>query len=165
MVTYRLTDEDIISGNRLWWRYRIKPYAYIAAFLLIWIGMCLFSGLTGRETLVVAIVTNFFVSLCAILGMHYVLPRISTWQSLRYFRQASNSALDTSADWDKMHIAFSQTDAFQKLPWRDIKGWRENDDVIVLMRIGPMFNPIPKRAMNAQQLENLRSCMTEAGIS
>lgn len=63
MITYQLTDEDIVSGNRLWWRYRVKPYAFIGALLLLWFGLCVFSGLTGRETLVVAIVINFFTSL------------------------------------------------------------------------------------------------------
>lgn len=165
MISYRLTDEDILPGNNLWWRYRNRPSIFVLAYVLIGIGMGVYSHYIDRNPLLTSVATAVVTPIFCVLALRYILPRLSRRQTLQYFQQASSSGQATSVEWDDTHIAFRQPDAFQRLPWRDIKAWRENDDMIVLMRIGPMFNPIPKRALDAQQLESLRACMARAGIS
>ncbi|WP_442881801.1 YcxB family protein [Devosia sp.] len=71
---------------------------------------------------------------------------------------------EVEVSWTDTHLSLTQPNAHQTRTWSDIKSWAEDDGVIVLFEAGPIFVPIPKRALTTVLLSEMRDSLSQAGV-
>ncbi|MBW6423176.1 YcxB family protein [Rhizobium sp. XQZ8] len=164
MIRYSLTEADIIAGNDMWRRHQLKPHKLIIFMLVAWAIAGIYFHALFEQPAWLAAISGLAVILAIVLALMWMTKRLSRGKTLQYFREAANSRQEISADWDETHIWLKQEDGYVKMPWSDIKAWTEDETVLTLLRNSPIFYAIPKRALDAQALNNLRICLTKAGV-
>lgn len=164
MISYQLTDDDLISAHDLWWRHQQKPFGLACFFLVIAVAATTLLVKMSQKPLLEAVIVGAIIGISGLGGLLYFGIKRSRRITLDNFRALSSAREETTVEWDATHIAFRQNESYQKSPWSDVRAWRESDDVIVLMRVANLFSPIPKRAFDSQALSAFRETITNAGI-
>lgn len=165
MITYRLTEMDVIAGNELWRRAQIKASAFTGLFLAIWAGFGYFLHYQGRSFFY-AVVVAALVAVAGMAGLAWVSRTSSRRQALHFFHSAPPSARgEVELDWTDSHITFRQENSHQTLAWNEFRKWAEDDQVLVLLTSGPIFHPLPKRVLTPALVEQVRNRLETAGVA
>jgi len=164
LIRYSLTEADIIAGNDMWRRHQLKPSKLIIFILIASTISGIYFGALLEQPVWLAAISGLTSILAIVVVVMLTTRRISRTKTLQYFREAANARQEVTADWDETHIRLKQEDGYVKMPWTDIKAWAEDETVLTLLRSSPIFYAIPKRALDAQALESLRTCLTKAGV-
>lgn len=163
-ITFKLTEADIAAGNELWRRNRVKPWALLILFAVscgLMTSILMIAEVPFGPLSILLIVVGAVV----FLGATYVLSKRSSRRTaLRYFRQSRAIQQEVALSWTDTNLALKQPDGQQDRPWSDSKFWAEDDTVLVLLSVGPMFTAIPKRVLTPDQLDDIRACLARAGV-
>lgn len=166
MITYRLSEADIVAGNELWRRAQIKAWATIALFLTIWTGFGSYLHFGGGHSILYAVIVAGLVAVSGVAGLAWISRTSSRRQALHFFRSAPpTSRGDVTLDWTDSHVTFRQENSHQTLPWNEFRKWDEDDDVLVLLTSGPIFHPLPKQALTPALVEEVRNRLKAAGVA
>lgn len=166
MVTYRLTEAELVAGNVLWRKYNIGDGRIVIGFVFIWLIALGYFQAILEFSVPSAVAAGFVVSFCAMFGVMWASSAASRRNTLHYFRTGPSASRDeVRLDWSRDTITFQQENGYQKLTWTDFKHWNEDETVFVFLRTGPIFYPVPKRDLSPQQLDDLRARLEQAGVS
>jgi hypothetical protein len=162
-IRYRVTEPDIVAGNNLWRRHQIKAWRLILTVVLICIiGLAVLTAMAALDwDTAVAMAAAILVGTAAAL---MVGKRRSQRTALRYFRQSRAMQEEIAISWSKTHLSLRQNDSYQNSPWTDFRAWAEDDVVIVLFSVGPIFVPIPKRVLTGDQAADIIACLGAAEV-
>lgn len=164
MIRYSLTEADIIAGNDMWRRHQLKPHKVIIFIVIASIILGIYFRALLEQPIWLAAIAGISTTLVIILALTLTTKRMSRKKTLQYFREAANARQEITSDWDETDIWLKQQDGYVKMPWTDIKAWGEDETVLALLRNGPIFYAIPKRALDAQALDSLRASLAKAGV-
>lgn len=156
MITYTLTEADILAGNRLWRRRRTRPVAIVALFCLVWAAMAVYGVIVSHDPLIPAVVIGLLTAVVAIPCLLLIRSRTASKRVLRAFRSSADGLKPTEAAWNDRCISFRRQDKSAEHPWADFIAYAESKSVIALFRTGAIVHPLPKRAFTDEQLQSLR---------
>ncbi|TCR06680.1 YcxB family protein [Neorhizobium sp. JUb45] len=161
---YSLTEQDVVAGNDMWRRHQMNIWPLVAVMAFSWL---LISAYFARTFAGFALAAVSF----GVLTINLALAAVALWHGKRKsrlmaastFRAASDQGREVKVTWNADGIEFSQRKANRKQAWREISHWAESDETFVMLGRGGMFNPIPKRAFSAADLEQIRDHLTRTG--
>lgn len=161
---YSLTEQDVVSGNDLWRRQQtnIWPLATVLSFSWLLISTYMARTLTGIPlVLTVLFILVLVLALGAVTLWHG--KRQSRRKAATVFRNAAGASREVRISWDAEKIEFHQKKAYRTQKWSEISRWAESEATFVLLGTDGTFNPIPKRALTADDLRELKSHLLTAG--
>ena len=171
MTEYRslLTEDDVVSANRLWlrWRRSWKYWSLLFAFVVVVVFAVGIAPKLNRGD-GTAIVRAFAfaigwaaIAISTVIGLNYVLaPR----HARKLFRQNKSLHLEAMIGWSDEGFSYKSSLASGLQPWGHYRAWTENKDVLVMFLTDNMFNIVPKRDIPKATLEELKNLLTNAGI-
>jgi hypothetical protein len=165
LITYRLTEADIVAGNTLWRKYHSNDVAIAVVLLAVWaiISVCLGKFLLWST--VEAAVGGLIIGASVLSGILLVGHYASRRTALHYFRTGPESGRgEISVEWSADHVTFRQGESTNKLKWSDFRNWSEDKTLLVLLGTGPIFYAMPKRAFTAEELRDFHSHRQTAGV-
>jgi len=166
LITYRLTEADIVAGNELWRRSHIRAWAIIGLFLIIWAGFGCYLHAGGGRSIPYSMIVAGLVAAGGMAGLAWISRTSSRRQALHFFRSAPPTTRgDVTLDWTDSHVTFRQESSHQTLPWHEFRKWDEDDHVLVLLTSGPIFHPLPKQALTPVHVEEVRNRLAAAGVA
>lgn len=166
MITYRLTDADIVAGNTLWRKYHVKDATIIVAFLAVGAIIAFYLHGILERSVVEAAIGGLILSACIVFGVLWLGQNASRRKTLYYFRTGPEAAHgELSVEWGPDHVTFRQAENINKLRWSDFQRWSDDETILVLLGTGPIFYAMPKRAFSVEQLHDFHSHLETAGLA
>lgn len=163
-VRYSLTEQDVVSGNDLWRRQQMNIWPLVAVLTFSWlmISAYLARTLTGIAFgLAIGLLAVVLLLLAAVTLWHG--KRKSRRLAVSVFRMQKDSGRAMKMAWNADEIEFNQRKASRKQAWKEITGWAQDDTTLVLLGKGRTFNPIPVRALSADDLAQIKAHLALAG--
>ena len=165
---FRPTIEDYIAANRAWfWRALLtrKFFGVVA----VGVGVVAVMGIviswsetdaSFRLHLVGGMGIGFIAWMAIGTGLGYALqPRAAR----RLFRQHRALNRDYTFGWDTAGTRFTTSNGYSDTPWHDYHGWYDGRAVLLLMLNDRLFHFIPHRALDPEQLADLRALAPRPG--
>lgn len=153
-VSYTNTWEDVLAANRL--RLKTPRRRRFALAVLALIGVAETAiGLVSTDVLLIGL--GLFSCLAYPtwrLALHYwLLPRISR----RYYQQAAVLHEPITAAWSAHGLATQSRMMTTSMPWSAYIGRLEDDVILLFFQTDTFCQFIPKRALSAEQVQQLRA--------
>lgn len=82
----------------------------------------------------------------------------------RAFREQRNLHEDHEIAWSERSYAAVGRTTRSDLPWSDYLKWRENDRVLLLYVSSGFYQVLPKRALSADAVSDIRGHLERAGV-
>lgn len=164
-VSFRYTEDDVVSGNLAFYRSKLQIPATRALwlFLLIWVGGIVGLVLWIDDTSpIIAGLGGLAAGVIALVLIH----RINLWYLRRYGRRnfaQQRSLADTHIfSWNAAGFETRSDRGSQKLDWSDLHRWWEDDRLLMLYLAERLYIAVPKRALSAEQINALREHLSSA---
>ena len=153
-VSYTNKWEDVLAANRL--RLRTPRHRRLAWAALALIGVAEIAlGLVGTDVLLIGL--GLFCCLAYPtwrLALHYwLLPRLSR----RYYQQAAVLHEPITVAWSAHGLATQSPMVTTSMPWSAYIGRLEDDVILLFFQTDMLYQFIPKRALSAEQVQQLRA--------
>ncbi|MGE7367937.1 YcxB family protein [Neorhizobium sp. NPDC001467] len=163
-IRYSLTEEDVLAGNDMWRRHQMNVWPLVAVMGFSWLLISAYFVRTVTGPALAAVSAG-------VLAVNLALAAAALWHGKRKsrltaasrFRAAPDRGRTTEVTWNADGIEFAQSKARRRQNWREIARWAESDDMFVMFGKDGMFNPIPKRAVSAEDLLDIKSHLARAG--
>ena len=157
---FQITVDDLINTRRLHYRAYLKSKRSKRAFILgtlFMLAMGLITiwpfGLKNGLIITVLALAYWVVAYSLMLAIQYWrLPA----QSRRHFEQHKALHAPHSITWSDSDIVFTSAGSTTRLAWTDFVDVLEDEQYIMLRQTEILFNPVPKRALTAEQITDLR---------
>lgn len=165
-ASFQPTADDLLAGNRLFYRTSLRSWRVARAFLL---GGAVFAAVFlscvwGQGLIVMAFtaiggVVGWAVALGVILlGNYLQLPR----RVRRIYAQQKALHDGVEVTWSEAGITITSSRGGGTFNWSDFLRMHRDDHVVILLQSEALFNFIPIRALTAQQADNIEACYTKA---
>lgn len=157
-ITYALNQRDFFESliairNRKTW-----PKWVFRAALLLLVSLIAFSVLTSPRS---QLVSNL-IPLLALLLLWVVLLWACPWWSARtqFLKQPSAHGQRT-ASFDSNAVHWEWDGGSSVVEWKTYIRWMESENQVLLCSSPIQCGIVPKRALNAEQLSELRTLLTQ----
>ena len=165
--TLTLTLDDYAAAQRLFCRTRRWPQVLraalvvaIAAFLAWLVPDFIADGFTGDDLLLLFLAAY----ICFLLWMFYAERWGRPLGTRKTFRQQKALQSQLTMGWSIDGYTIESERGRWVSPWSDYLAWAEDKDVLIALQTARMFNLIPKRALEAGDLDEIRSHLQTAGV-
>jgi hypothetical protein len=157
-ITLTLTADDYIAANKLFTiktftsRWRLAGYLIIVAIFVL----SLFAPESRRSAF-----TPFYI----MMAVGFALPFFQYFYVARAAARKSYAAqktlrYETMVSWTEDNVTLTNQQGGVTIPWSDFLKWADNDKVFLLFQGPRLFNMLPKRALTAAQIDDLRAILT-----
>jgi hypothetical protein len=157
-ITLTLTADDYIAANRLFTVKTFTSHWRVAAYLLIVaiFTLSLFAPESSRSAF-----TPFYI----MMAVGFALPFFQYFYVARAAARKSYAAqktlrYETMVVWTEDNVTLTNEQGGVTIPWSDFLKWADNDRVFLLFQGPRLFNMLPKRALTAAQIDDLRAILT-----
>ena len=160
-IKFTLTEQEAVAAALLVLNKQL--WAKRSFRLLLWtiLGLLLIAGLLDpsalRRPLLLAMIG---MAIVLVLMIRLVVP----FHAKRHFRQAAALRDEIEVTWDDEGVGFSGAHGNSRLVWGEFHRWAENDRLVLLYQSQMLYNIIPKRALTAEQVGELRRSLEAAQV-
>lgn len=168
-ASFNLTELDLRRANRLNALASLREPKTLRALALLW-GVSLlpaagfFLTTTGATAELRDGMLLFALAVTAVIAFVAVGVPLLVGPSVirRRFREEKLLRQPVSVSWDEQVFEAEQPGVQNRLAWRDYLRFREDEHVFLLMLSSANFQILPKRALSAAQIEDLRQELSRA---
>lgn len=161
---YTLTEQDVIAGNDMWRRHQMNIWPLTAVMAFSWLLISAYFARTFSGLALASISAGIF-------AVNLALAALALWHGKRKSRLVAAATFSAAPDkgrevkvtWNADGIEFSQRKASRRQSWREISSFAESEETFVMLGRKGMFNPIPKRAFSADDLQQIKDHLGKAG--
>jgi hypothetical protein len=168
--TVSLREEDLYRGFRLnGVNRRARPllWAVLVCVLLIAAllaaspsSLCLIIRSPGSMMLVGAVLLAAFL-VALVLGTRNMI-----WRSMARRTLEQRRELGTPIQWafDEQGVRIITRFTSSAVPWDALRGWREDQHVLLVYLADQLFHSVPKEQVDAATLDTLRDALESHGV-
>lgn len=167
-TTFTLTADDMIRANLgiIKWRQRqprqrLLRWGGVAAMVVLGLWMSWPASLlfTGSVILAVAIMSPLIA-----MALNWI-QRIEIKRRVRKsFAQHRSIHQPIDVDWNDDELSFATSASHVRRPWGDHVAWSFDGQVFAVFATDNLYHPIPSHALSAEQVADLTSLMSAAGV-
>lgn len=163
-ATVTLTEDDYAAAKKLHvlnsfrGRAPLSAMAVIAALYVIFL-FATFAGVRSSG-LPNEVTHALFLFLLASPIVTYLL--LAPYVARRTFRQQKTLHQPVTYSWSATGLKVSSINGEWWVPWTDYLKWSENPKVALFYHAQHLFQILPKRALTAEQLADLRECLSRS---
>lgn len=162
-TTFVPSERDLIDANLLWLRLELRKagnqlFLLSGAVLFALIAWHAASDADFRPRLAAAGlgVLLWIAAVGLILGIRRLsLPR----RTRRQLRQQKSLQSEARLSWSEDGIQFETAEAHSRHAWGEFASWAESETIILLFHADKIFHFIPKRALSASEIDDLRALL------
>ena len=90
-------------------------------------------------------------------------PLLRRWRVRRLRKNLPSYTEPRVLSWDSERMTFSTPTSVSSYSWRDLTKWTETKNLLIAIQGGILYIPIPKRALNEEQLGALKAELSKHG--
>lgn len=158
---YAIAQNDLVSAMRLTLRRQLTRPFPIGIAITICVLLAIVLQLGGMDHFPV-LITACVLALPVIIFLTFVV--FIPWQARRQYTQAALLREETTLEWSKEKVKLSGQHGHADLPWTIFHAWNENSQLFVIHQSDALINIVPKAALSAAQITDLRDCLQKAGV-
>jgi hypothetical protein len=155
-VSFTLTSEDMIAGNRLALRRYLKKGAprYALGVLLAAVGVTLIAYAFRAQALdrmvVVFLEILAIYAALAILLIVFLLFVAPHQRAKKNFKQMPALSREQTVSWDEGEIAFTSKYGSVSIPYGDLHQWAADEELVILYPADHLFHMLPSRVFQSE---------------
>jgi hypothetical protein len=158
-VSLTLTADDYVAANRLHLlgylrkRTALVNYTMLVLAYFVWVAAA-YLGQWGAMGWLAFNACFAAVPVCIIASYFLSIP-ITTRKT---YRDHKTIHRPYTYSWSETGLAVASANGEWNLAWSDYLKWDENAQVFILYQAPRLFNILPKRALTAEQIVDIRQC-------
>jgi hypothetical protein len=171
-VTVELNENDVVAAQRLYSLSFLLQRATLVRLGLIWLATTVFLGAmvmggndwaSGNRLLIsLGVVGAAAVPVALVLGVMFVLgPR----SARKVFREQASLHGPVTYSWDNEGLQFNSEFGENRIEWNMFHHWVEDDTVMLFFEGPRLYRMVPKRVLDAGQVEEIRTCLRESNVA
>ncbi len=155
-VTFTLTLDDMIAGNRLAIRRYVRKGAAKFAFatFIISLAVCLIAfGMKVRPFSEALILFGKIFAIYAGLGVLFavvILFSMPKQRARKNFAQMPSLSRDQTVSWDDATIAFTSGYGNANIPLAELHRWAADDGIVIIYPADHLFYMLPARVFEGE---------------
>lgn len=164
LIRYNLSDKDILSAHRLWRRTKWGNRVYLISCLILIVLISAYAELMYDDLNMQMLMRIVRVPLSIAL-LSLAAGFIASRAALRNFKARFQANKPIELSWNNDTITFEQGVSLWRVPLQDFGSWAMNDSILLILRRGAIWDPIPLRALTHDRQADLLDTFTKAGIT
>lgn len=164
-IAFRYAEDDLAAANLAFYRAKLgRPgVRMLWLVVLLWIaGIAAFALSAMNMTMPVAILAGLTFGLLTLVLIHLINIRYLRRYARRNFAQQRSLADEYTFIWNAQGFESRSDRGSQQVDWLDLHLWSETDDLVMLYLAERLYIAIPKRALSAEQADEIRAYLSVA---
>jgi len=167
-IDFEISADDYVAANRLHARLIYFSWRGLRALVIVWLLYTLVAVAIGGQWTLAGILPILAgtaigtpIIALAILGINALLLARRT---RRLFDQQRSLHGKMMAKWNEAGLQLTSPNGSGIHEWSDFIKWAESKTILLFYQNDMLFNLVPQRALDAEQLEDIKTALRAQGV-